>query len=144
MALRNEEKHRTEWTWLQRVQANRALPWLASLGWMAFIFTLSGQSTMPDWAPKFELRDVVGHLVAFGILGLLLRWAFGSAGVKQPALWAFGAVIVYAFSDEFHQRFVPGRHSDPFDLLVDAVGAGLALLLFEQWLRRRARRRFAD
>jgi VanZ family protein len=32
----------------------------------------------------------------------------------------------YGLSDEFHQRFVPGRFFDLRDLLADAIGAGLA------------------
>jgi VanZ family protein len=140
MALRNGEDRRAEWPWLARLRTNRGLPWVAVLAWMALIFALSSQSTMPDWAPRFELQDIAGHLVAFGILAALLRWAFASAGLPRPAVWAFGAVVLYAFSDEFHQRFVPGRHADPFDLLVDAVGALLALTLLEGWLCRRPRR----
>jgi VanZ family protein len=102
---------------------------------MVVIFVLSSQSTMPDWAPRFQFRDIAGHLVAFGVLALLFRWSLSSVSARQPAIWAFLAVLVYAVSDEFHQSFVPGRHSDPFDIFVDAVGAALALTLFEHFLR---------
>ncbi len=39
------------------------------------------------------------------------------------------AALLYAASDEFHQRFVPGRTSSPHDVLIDSYGIALASLL---------------
>ena len=44
--------------------------------------------------------------------------------------------IAYAATDEFHQRFVHGRHSSPVDVAIDAVGLALGMLV---WLRLRER-----
>jgi len=41
--------------------------------------------------------------------------------------WVLSAL--YAASDEFHQTFVPGRAGRLLDVVVDWLGAGLALLL---------------
>ena len=41
--------------------------------------------------------------------------------------------FLYAISDEIHQSYVPGRDSDPVDVLVDCLGIGFAL-----WVLRRA------
>ena len=37
--------------------------------------------------------------------------------------------VVYGFSDEFHQLYVPGRSADMYDLAADAAGALLFVLL---------------
>jgi len=50
-------------------------------------------------------------------------------------------VVLYAASDEFHQRFVPSRQATLQDVLVDALGGlvGLAAV----WAARKCRRRAA-
>lgn len=125
--------------WLGRLQSSRVLPWVAVVGWMALIFIVSAQSTMPTWAPSFEFRDILGHFAAYGILALLVRCALASAGVGRASVWALAVVALYALSDEFHQSFVPGRHTDPLDLAVDVIGAAAVLIVF-RWIavRRRA------
>ncbi|MCX7707278.1 MAG: VanZ family protein, partial [Anaerolineae bacterium] len=67
------------------------------------------------------------------------HWALAGSGVRRPGLWAFVLALLYAFSDEFHQSFVPGRHPDPLDILTDAAGAGAALA-WVQWRARRGKR----
>jgi VanZ family protein len=42
---------------------------------------------------------------------------------------------VFALLDEFHQKFVPGRHADLADLLTDLIGAFLVISFL--WLRGR-------
>ena len=44
-------------------------------------------------------------------------------------LAAVVVAVVYGISDEWHQHFVPGRTSDVLDLLADAVGASLSVVL---------------
>ena len=67
-----------------------------------------------------------------------LLWR-GLSGAGERGWRSLGAmcllVAAYAATDEFHQAFVPGRHADPWDWVVDVAGAGLALWL----LHRRAR-----
>jgi len=50
-------------------------------------------------------------------------------GLKVPMKQlALAYYQTYGVSDEFHQRFVPGRSSDVYDLLADAEGAAAASL----------------
>src|SRR5262249_12608828 len=60
------------------------------------------------------------------ILAALLYRALG----RQ--LPAFFAALAYAASDEFHQRFVHGRHGTPVDVAIDAVGIVAGLLVWER------------
>ncbi len=88
---------------------------------------LSGQSKLPSLLERPDLQDIAGHFLVYAVLALLLRWALAGAGVARASIWAFGAVLLYGISDEFHQSFVPGRHPDPYDVLTDVCGAGASL-----------------
>lgn len=52
---------------------------------------------------------------------------------------AWGLSVLYALSDEYHQTFVPGRNGTFVDLLIDASGALVGLLLFWCWGQRAKR-----
>jgi VanZ family protein len=47
---------------------------------------------------------------------------------------------LYAVTDEIHQAFVPTRNASPVDVLIDAVGAAIAMLLLAAVHRSRKRR----
>lgn len=114
------------------------LRWAAVVAWMALIFFLSSQSRLPDLTGGWpEIQDIAGHFLAYGVLALLWRWALAGAGVAQPGLWAFLWAVLYGLSDEFHQSFVPGRHPDILDIMVDASGAATALVCWQRYLSRR-------
>ena len=62
-------------------------------------------------------------------------------GPLPPSRWTWALswkfTVLYAASDEWHQSFVPGRHPQLTDVLIDACGAATGLLIF-WWLQRRA------
>ena len=80
-----------------------------------------------------------GHFSEYTILGILLRATFRripkfisdsrqaipKRSIILPALCA----LLYACSDEFHQRFVPGRSCELRDVCIDFGGACLGILL---------------
>lgn len=113
--------------------------WAAAVTWMGLIFIVSAQPTLPLLLDSPDLQDVAGHFVAYAILAALLRWALAGSGVRRPGVWALVLSVLYAFSDEFHQGFVPGRHPDPLDILTDVAGAAAALA-WAQWRARRGER----
>ncbi len=109
--------------WLPRVR------WLAVLIWAGVIFVLSAQ---PDLrvSPLADLELAVrkvGHMVAFGLLALLLRLALESSAVRRAWQWSLGLTVLYAISDEIHQGFTGGRNPAATDVAIDAAGALLAL-----------------
>jgi VanZ family protein len=71
------------------------------------------------------------HFSEFGLLAILAGRAFRTA--TRPSLrrrwfaWSLLLIVVYAFLDEFHQRYVPSRTSSVFDSIIDIAG-GLTLL----------------
>jgi VanZ family protein len=81
------------------------------------------------------------HFTEYAVLALLAARAF--YGSSRPPLrrhWftsALSLVVLYALSDEFHQRFVPSRTGSIYDSLVDISGGLTALLLLALWRRRK-------
>ncbi len=108
--------------------------WLVPLAWMAFIFWLSSQPTLPS-APEPWLDKVVkkmGHFFLYAVLCLSWMWALRSEGRSRR--WVIQVAVVvtvlYGISDEFHQFFTPGRSPRLFDVFIDTMGA-LAAARFE-------------
>jgi len=63
--------------------------------------------------------DKLAHAASYGFLGWLWQRALGFPG------WAWAIATLYGLSDEFHQRFVPGRMFDLADWLADGIGAAI-------------------
>jgi VanZ family protein len=101
--------------------------WLPVVAWAALIFVLSAQ---PDLSTGLGAWDTIlrklAHLVEFAVLGGLLLRAIGA---RIPALTAG---VAYAVSDEIHQTFVPGRQGSALDVLVDAAGVAVGILVLER------------
>jgi len=82
--------------------------------------------------------DKVLHLAEYGLFGILLARAMKGANpdIKLQRLYFLVAAIalLYGFSDEFHQSFVPGRTCSIWDALTDGIGGFLGAL-FIRWHR---------
>ena len=105
-------------------QTSRVVAAVLAVLWAAVIFYLSAQPR--DRFPEHpSFLNVVAHLCEYALLAALLTVAFNSPKRK---LWFAGLIAIiiaslYGAGDEFHQYFVPLRIADPFDWLVDTVGA---------------------
>lgn len=100
--------------------------WLPVFLYMGLIFYLSSQSRPP--VPAIVLRwDKITHLLEYAVLGLLLIRAldkeYPGRSFLALKLAALAAAITYGASDEFHQRFIPGRDSSLVDWTIDSAGA---------------------
>ena len=104
--------------------------WAPVVAFMALIFAVSAMSAPP--APS-NVGDKTLQFLAYGVLAALsLRATSGGrlAGLSAPsALAAWLVAVCYGVTDEFHQRFVPGRSPDPADVMADAAGAALAVVV---------------
>jgi VanZ family protein len=54
--------------------------------------------------------------------------------IRKAFIITFLPSLVYAFMDEFHQVFVPGRNFSLLDMAIDALGISLGIR-FYRWLR---------
>jgi len=131
---------------IRQLRASSLIRWAAAIAWMAFMFYLSAQSSLPNLYNRFEdLLSLAGHFIEYAVLALLLRWAIRGffpagigSGASHAARWAFVLAVAYGITDELHQHFVPGRYMDPLDLLMDAIGAAAALWVAGWVMGRRA------
>ncbi len=109
--------------------------------WMVLIFALSHRSVLIDLendASEITLYKSA-HIFAYAILAWFWWRALSpERGVDWAVLFAaLGLSALYGISDEVHQLFVPGRHGRVADVLFDASGALVMVLLLRQfkWLR---------
>lgn len=98
--------------------------WIFCLGWdEAKVLAMT-----EVW--DFPIRKLA-HMTEFGILVVLIflaiRYYRQIDSRRKHFLFSWLGAVAYALTDEFHQRFVPGRSGNLFDVCVDATGALLAL-----------------
>jgi VanZ family protein len=104
--------------------------WAPVAGWMLLIFLLSDRPDLPK-APGGLLDFLVKksmHAAGYAMLALLLWRALRVSDIERPILWALVLTVIYAVTDEWHQTWVEGRNGRVTDVLIDAMGATLALL----------------
>lgn len=83
----------------------------------------------------------IAHFTEYAILGGLLVLLFRIRRVLLIWLpWLIGTL--YAVTDEWHQSFSPGRSCDPKDVLIDACGVLIGVLisftLLQRWRKKHA------
>jgi VanZ family protein len=103
--------------------------WLPPVALMGLIFFLSAQPDLSSGLGSWDLiLRKLGHAAVFGVLCLLWYRALRSTGPDSRALAAAWLLTLgYAISDELHQTLVPGRHGTPTDVLIDTIGATIAV-----------------
>lgn len=161
MGKREERKHR-------RLLTVYGLLWLLI---MVFIFIMSArdgdESTDISDGVLYLLFSWLIPLLPEGLAGFLIRkaahmfefcclavvsWLFAAEllegrqaryrlALPASAAWSF----LYACTDEWHQRVVPGRVGQFQDVLIDFLGSATGLLLAALllWLRRRGQTAFS-
>lgn len=92
---------------------------------------------------RFLAADKVAHFVEYALFTVLAFQSIYQMGsrpnLRRSLLIAALFVSLFALSDEIHQHFVPGRHSDWRDFVTDAAGAFVVLLILGLYRRRRRR-----
>lgn len=141
--------------------ANFLRYWLPVVVWMTLVFSASADAQsfyhssiyfepLMRWLfphmPQAQIEAIhhvfrkCCHLTEYAIFAWLL-WRAIRKPVKndpRPWLWpeaglALAIVFLYSASDELHQVFVPSRTGQISDVLVDAFGGAIGLLVLWLW-----------
>ena len=143
-----------------------AVYWLPVIVWLFVISAASGDQQsfqrssriigpIIHWLfPQLSNQEVMNvvtcirkgaHMAEFGVLALLFWRALRQPKAGERLSWswrdtrnAWLCTLVCATADELHQTLVPSRQGSPWDVLIDCVGAAIALALL--WLIGRRRR----
>ncbi|MBF0341779.1 MAG: VanZ family protein [Magnetococcales bacterium] len=106
-------------------------------GLLYYLSSLTGQQ-LSAFKPYFQNQDKVEHMIAYGVMAFVAWVALRQWNhFRHSWLWAWLYAVGYGISDEWHQFFVPGRYADVWDLMADATGAALAILILEFYRSRR-------
>ncbi|MFW5774854.1 MAG: VanZ family protein, partial [Chitinivibrionales bacterium] len=115
------------------------LPTVAWASLMLIVSSLPG-TALPQ-GPAFFEWDKLAHAGEYAIFALLFfRYLVGGRNVPIPRAYLLVAVCVPLFGilDELHQVFIPFRTCSWQDMVADAGGALIALLLVQiQFIRKR-------
>lgn len=116
-----------------RRKAGKESPWMAAVPvaiYCLFIFSMSHNSP----TSQVSVNGDYFHPVIYATVGILLSWACRSILLKKGAptfiALVMGIGTAYAFSDELHQSFIPGRCASPLDIALDVLGLGVACFVF--------------
>jgi VanZ family protein len=111
----------------------------------AFIFYLSSRSH--DIKIDILFFDKVIHIVEFVLLGILLSFGYFMS-LKSPLMvrvvLTICSGILLGGLDEFHQSFIPSRSFEFFDIIADAIGILIGLLLYYYFSRSAKGKIFAE
>jgi VanZ family protein len=104
--------------------------WGPVIVYMAAIFY---ESSLMDAPIPGGLSDKIAHAMGYAALGGLVARAVAGGFPRPLDRWSVmlsvAICVLYGASDEWHQRFVPGRTADVRDLGADAIGAAAAVSL---------------
>jgi VanZ family protein len=106
--------------------AGRVGRWVLVAVWMGAIFWFSAQPKVALNFGQPEFLSKAAHVVEYAVLGWLIQRARGD----RRAWWQSWLIaVVYAATDEFHQSFSPGRAPRVTDVMIDAVGAAMGMVV---------------
>lgn len=94
--------------------------------WMVLMFFFSSRSDLPTTGTITEdfLSKKIAHILEYTLLMFLM---YRAVGTKNPAK-AFLFALIYAFSDEIHQLFIPYRTGKLRDVGIDSIGLIISTL----------------
>jgi VanZ family protein len=106
--------------------------WMAAIFFFTSIPATSSDSTEQVFGLFNYLARKAAHLAEYAVLGIL--WYASLAGSlgewrSRTARLALLLAALYGLSDEIHQSFVPNRSSSLNDVVLDAAGALIGLLV---------------
>ncbi len=110
--------------------------WILVFAWAGFIFFLSHQPDLKSDLPQTAefLFGKMAHFLEYIILTFLLIRVLKNYNISKKKILFLAIIlsVLYAFSDEYHQSFIPGREPSFNDITIDTLG-----VLLTAWLNKR-------
>lgn len=104
--------------------------WFPVIIYTGIIFYFSSlPNPLPQGLPTFNYMDLLLHSAEYLILSILLLRALLHYTASHPYAFSIAIAALYGITDEIHQLFVPGRVFAVSDMIADAAGACLILIL---------------
>ena len=120
--------------------------WLPVILWAAIIFLFSANPDPYRFLPAAwrsavplptlsnstaaELLGQLMHFLEYTVLAFLLARALYKTASTHINIYTVFIASLFAFSDEIHQLYVPGRAFQVIDLFIDFLGILLGLFLY--------------
>lgn len=114
---------------------------VATAAWCGLIFYVSSITDPPDPGVSLPYLDKAVHMLLYAGLTATLSYGIRKSN-ETPGPWVQWVVpvvfaVVYGFTDELHQLYVPNRGWENADIVADGAGAVLAQLAHAVWFWRR-------
>jgi VanZ family protein len=117
--------------------ARKAGRWALVVVWMGVIFAFSSRPgySLPDYGVWDIIAKKGAHVTEYAILGWLIQRALGTGRAGWQA-WV--VAVLYAATDELHQSLVPSRNARVTDVMIDAAGAVIGVVMRKRCTWRRS------
>jgi VanZ family protein len=115
--------------------------WLPPIIIMIVIFVVSSFPTLPQIGEsQFDVvLKKLAHITEYTLLFCAwlraINWEKKKLSVRT-ILFSAILTLLYSFTDEYHQSFVPGRHSTVLDVGFDSIGIFLGVIFHIFYQRR--------
>ena len=112
--------------------------YLPTILWIITVLVLTSYPSLkiPDIGTSIE--DKLAHFGVYLILAFLMSrslWYRDNISTWRLIYLSVLYCTLFAFFDEIHQSFIPGRSTELYDLLSDFIGILAAQILFLQYLK---------
>ncbi|UCD90337.1 MAG: VanZ family protein [Desulfobacterales bacterium] len=113
--------------------------WFPIIVYCLLIFIQSSYPS-PDQLSRVTNLDKLLHVIVYACLGALLLRAFKTIRMQDKPILILALSILlsslYGISDEIHQHFVPYRHADVVDVLMDIAGSIVGVCAYQFYTAR--------
>jgi VanZ family protein len=101
---------------------------------MALMFFFSSRSDLPTQGTVTEdfISKKFAHVLEYFVLMFLMFRAVGEKSITKAFLYS----LIYAFTDEIHQLFIPYRTGKLIDVSIDSLGlilSSIVIIKLQLW-----------